>query len=351
MSVSSSSGSNYFNDSESSCNFDYKSSKSDSSSDDSKSRSNSESSEYYDESSSDYLELLASDGTEKLTDSDGSSKSHKTSHNNTDFRRKFDDLIIEYGLEYYNGENNFITRMKKYMDSMSYCKHYENKCRIYAECCNKEYFCSKCHDEDNINNHIINLNTISHIVCKLCDTPQIMSNECENCGLIFSTYYCEKCKIFDNNNMFHCNKCDVCLIGKEHIFKHCDKCKCCALFDFFDKHKCIKDKLENNCVICMDKLRSHDPLQVLVCGHVIHNECYDHHTKTSYKCPICFKTIIDTKKQFADIDDEILFTPLKNAKKIMVKCNDCDKISKTKYHYAGLKCQKCGSYNTYDNSN
>ncbi|GMF03285.1 unnamed protein product [Ambrosiozyma monospora] len=85
------------------------------------------------------------------------------------------------------------------------------------------------------------------------------------------------------------------------------------------------------------------------CGHPIHQSCYNEFTKHSYKCPICSRTIINMELQFRVLDNEIRDTIMPEEVQhwnVIVKCVDCGGRSKVKYHYLGLKCDHCNSYNT-----
>jgi hypothetical protein len=87
----------------------------------------------------------------------------------------------------------------------------------------------------------------------------------------------------------------------------------------------------------------------MLCGHSIHRECYDEHMKTSYKCPICSKSTVNMETQFRNLDRAIDSQPMPpqfQDTKAMVSCNDCYAKSAVKYHWLGLKCAICDSYNT-----
>ena len=94
---------------------------------------------------------------------------------------------------------------------------------------------------------------------------------------------------------------------------------------------------------------SPSPVVFMLCGHSIHRECYDEHMKTSYKCPICSKSTVNMETQFRNLDRAIDSQPMPpqfQDTKAMVSCNDCYAKSAVKYHWLGLKCAICDSYNT-----
>ena len=71
--------------------------------------------------------------------------------------------------------------------------------------------------------------------------------------------------------------------------------------------------------------------------------------KSSYKCPICSKSTINMETQFRNLDRAIDSQPMPpqfQDTKAMVSCNDCYAKSAVKYHWLGLKCAICDSYNT-----
>lgn len=85
------------------------------------------------------------------------------------------------------------------------------------------------------------------------------------------------------------------------------------------------------------------------CGHTIHHKCYYDLMKTSYKCPICSQSIINMESQFRNLDRSIESQPMPpefQDTQAVVSCNDCYAKSIVKYHWLGLKCGVCDSYNT-----
>jgi hypothetical protein len=94
---------------------------------------------------------------------------------------------------------------------------------------------------------------------------------------------------------------------------------------------------------------SPSPVVFMLCGHGIHKACYDEHMKSSYKCPICSKSMVNMETQFRNLDRAIDNQPMPpqfQDTKAMVSCNDCYAKSAVKYHWLGLKCAICDSYNT-----
>jgi hypothetical protein len=115
-------------------------------------------------------------------------------------------------------------------------------------------------------------------------------------------------------------------------------------------HKCIERVSDCDCPICGDYMfTSPHPVVFMLCGHSIHKKCYDEHMNTSYKCPICSKSTVNMETQFRNLDRAIDGQPMPpqfRDTKAMVSCNDCYAKSAVKYHWLGLKCAICHSYNT-----
>jgi hypothetical protein len=93
------------------------------------------------------------------------------------------------------------------------------------------------------------------------------------------------------------------------------------------------------------------PVVFMACGHSIHKKCYDQHMKVSYKCPICNKSLANMETQFRNLDVAIQAQPMPSEfqdTKASILCNDCSGKSTVPYHWLGLKCSICRSYNTVE---
>lgn len=235
------------------------------------------------------------------------------------------------------------------------CKHYKRNCKIISPCCNKVYYCRLCHDEDIINlptkdYHTINRFLISTIICANCNTQQNVSNECANCHIKFGNYFCNICKLYDNTDkdQFHCDKCGICRIGKSNSY-HCDGCKICMSVSSKDNHKCLQQN-DLNCPICCEDLFTSTTNTIrLQCNHPIHEYCLMEYLKTNYRCPFCYKSIVDlteyNKLMDQEINNYIVPDEYKNII-VNVLCNECEMKFSTSFHIVGYKCTSCGSYNT-----
>lgn len=73
--------------------------------------------------------------------------------------------------------------------------------------------------------------------------------------------------------------------------------------------------------------------------------------KVSYKCPICNKSLANMETQFRNLDVAIQGQPMPSEfrdTKAAILCNDCSGKSTVPYHWLGLKCSICRSYNTVE---
>ena len=95
---------------------------------------------------------------------------------------------------------------------------------------------------------------------------------------------------------------------------------------------------------------STEPLRGLKCGHVMHLSCFSMYMRGhSYTCPLCKKSAEDMREYFALLDSAVRMQPMPPAYAATtsnIYCQDCCKMGNVSYHFVGLKCQHCGSYNT-----
>ena len=152
-----------------------------------------------------------------------------------------------------------------------------------------------------------------------------------------------------DKDQFHCNGCGFCRVGGRDNFIHCTKCDICVNKEVFDTHKCVNIKYDR-CPICMDELyMSITSVIQMKCGHYLHHKCMIDLLNSSYKCPLCLASIVDTDNYNKLIDQEIERIELPEEYRNMrvdILCNDCHKQNNVSFHIVGLKCPDCGSYNT-----
>jgi RING finger and CHY zinc finger domain-containing protein 1 len=271
-----------------------------------------------------------------------------------------EDLINKVIIE--NNINNIINEIIDTIPLYSYkennfgCEHYKRKCKLIMPCCDKAFSCRLCHDLKMYDNnsdfkkaHKLEENRfkIKEIICQNCNTRQEKSSKCVKCNIIFGFYYCSICNLYDDTDkkQFHCEKCGFCRVGGRENFKHCDSCNLCV--DVNSNHNCSK---LGNCAICLEDLQtSIYNLMFLKCGHTLHAKCFQDYIKSNYKCPLCAKSMVDMSFYFNNLQNEINNTPLPEEyrdKTVEILCNDCQKKSSTKFHFIGLKCENCNSFNT-----
>lgn len=85
------------------------------------------------------------------------------------------------------------------------------------------------------------------------------------------------------------------------------------------------------------------------CGHAIHFICHQEHTRNSYQCPICLKSLSNMTHFFQRIDELMANQqmPEEYARvRSQILCNDCEKKSIAKFHFVYHRCAQCSSYNT-----
>lgn len=241
--------------------------------------------------------------------------------------------------------------------------------------------------------------------CQLCKI-QFSNSYCAVCQIwtqkdITHCVKCEICRIGTTETLFHCDNCGICFNThqqEDKIIKHqCIK----------KKNSNYKDAI---CVVCLEStFDSQSGSVILPCEHYIHSNCYTKYTQeNNYKCPHCKKSICDMKMQWDYIRSQINLHPLTNQiypietndiidtlygkfiireikfsdnnqllysgefinwkctnsgkntlgilnsdivkKKIYknIYCNDCRKNSNSLFHFYGIECGYCGSFNTQE---
>ena len=241
------------------------------------------------------------------------------------------------------------------------CNHYERKCHIFCAECNKFWPCFRCHNE-HIKNHELDTKKINKIICCDCSTEQEPSNNCIKCNIKFSNYYCDICHLWQNKDIkiFHCDDCGICRVIAPELeredYKHCNICDVC--FPINSNHICNKTEggIKNNskCPICREELfNSQSSIMNMVCGHTIHNSCFQEYIIKDFRCPICKKTLsndIEKLKEYweiykTNVNSQIMPDEFINWK-AKIFCNDCENKTETSYHFLGHECQNCNGWNT-----
>ncbi|KAK5114997.1 hypothetical protein LTR85_010035 [Meristemomyces frigidus] len=282
-----------------------------------------------------------------------------------------------------NGDKDEI--MDEELPALLGCKHYKRNVKVQCFDCHRWFPCRHCHDQSrNLPfPHQLNRQRTQNMLCMLCRTPQSAAEMCANCGEYAAWYYCSKCKLWDNDSnkrIYHCDDCGICRVGEGlgKDFKHCRRCNVCISISTSASHPCIERATEGDCPLCLVRLfESPTPVVSLPCGHYMHDECYRDLMFVTYKCPVCSKSAVNMELQWRKLDDEICLQPMpdededldgllphadgaaaaqegnagvpeatRRLRTVYIGCNDCSRRSWTPFHWLGLKCQVCDSYNT-----
>lgn len=96
------------------------------------------------------------------------------------------------------------------------CPHYRRRCCIRSPCCDEIFGCHHCHYEakNNISvdpkqSHDIPRQKVEQVICLLCGTEQEVRQNCTNCGVCMGKYFCEACKLYDDDTskkQYHCDR-------------------------------------------------------------------------------------------------------------------------------------------------
>uniref|UniRef100_A0A7S3QBM3 RING-type domain-containing protein n=1 Tax=Chaetoceros debilis TaxID=122233 RepID=A0A7S3QBM3_9STRA len=292
------------------------------------------------------------------------------------------------------------------------CDHYERNCSIISPCCGMVFGCRLCHDDcdalsppifkddtsegegdsglvprkiklnsesrrkfarrgsmssimssisemgDDVH-HSIDRFAIKEIICRNCKTRQSSkTNTCVNCKLLFGEYHCEICNLWmsSSEQPYHCKECGFCRVGGKHNFKHCKGCGMCIDANLFDNHNCKSGKYMANCPVCYEDLfSSRSATHEMPCGHNIHWHCFNNLASHDIRCPICKKTATheDMSEVWRGLAMDIAMQPLPpdQARVVDIICNDCEcKEENRRWHYLGVQCRNCSSFNTSHNA-
>jgi uncharacterized CHY-type Zn-finger protein len=105
------------------------------------------------------------------------------------------------------------------------CEHYRRNIKKQCATCERWYTCRLCHDK--VEDHILPRRETKHMLCMLCGCAQRVSSTCAKCGVMAARYYCDVCKLWNDDPskpIYHCDKCGICRVGHglERDFFHCD---------------------------------------------------------------------------------------------------------------------------------
>lgn len=231
------------------------------------------------------------------------------------------------------------------------CKHYRSGVRLQAPCCGGWFVCRFCHDE--AADHGLERFRVRRMLCMACGATGDAAQDCAACGVRLAAHYCSRCALWDDEPgraIFHCDQCGICRRGRREDYVHCAKCVGCVDAAHSAEHKCLEDSLRSACPICSEDLfATTTPVIFMPCGHAIHYLCHQEHTRSSYQCPICLKSIADVRSLFRRIDEMMAEQrmPDEYARvRSHILCNDCERRSVAPFHFVYHCCAHCRSYNT-----
>ncbi len=243
------------------------------------------------------------------------------------------------------------------------CPHYARSCKLRHPTSGRLYTCRLCCEQTREmaakdKDSPLDRYEVTEVLCMQCGALQpagdkCVNQECPSGGKPFARYSCNICHFYDdsaNKSIYHCPFCNVCRSGKGLgiDYRHCMRCNACVSLK--GDHHCIPQRLQGNCPICHESMfQSTEPLRGLKCGHVMHLSCFKNMRGHSYTCPLCKKSAEDMSEYFALLDSAIRMQPMPPAYAATtsnIYCQDCGKMGNVAYHFVGLKCQHCQSYNT-----
>jgi uncharacterized CHY-type Zn-finger protein len=107
------------------------------------------------------------------------------------------------------------------------CQHYKRNVKLQCSTCSRWYTCRFCHDD--VEDHKLIRTETKNMLCMLCGHPQPAGEKCVHCNESSAYYYCDKCKLWDDDNLksiYHCNDCGICRTGRGlgKDFFHCKVC-------------------------------------------------------------------------------------------------------------------------------
>lgn len=233
------------------------------------------------------------------------------------------------------------------------CEHYECECKVQCVICEEWYVCRLCHDAKQ--DHKFPRRETKYMMCMNCFRPQPAARDCRFCNREMAYYYCDICKLWNDEaskQIYHCPDCGICRLGAGlgiDVF-HCKQCGICMSISLEGDHKCIVQSTHSDCPICLEYMfDSTRPVVFMSCGHPLHSDCYQLYIRSNYRCPVCYKSIINTSALLRTIDEEVaaeVLPPHLQNLEVPIICCDCSAKTRTPFHLAGLKCLVCGSYNT-----
>ncbi|CAK7220885.1 hypothetical protein SEUCBS140593_004386 [Sporothrix eucalyptigena] len=235
------------------------------------------------------------------------------------------------------------------------CEHYRRNVKLQCFTCERWYTCRLCHND--AEEHMLPRRNTKNMLCMLCGHAQRAGDVCTKCGESAARYYCNICKLWNDDpdkSIYHCNDCGICRVGEGlgKDFFHCKKCGSCIAINQEESHRCREGAMDCDCPICGEYIfTTHKKVVTMKCGHMIHDDCRAEYIKRSYKCPICNKSVENMESMFRRLDKHLEEQPMPEEyanTRAVILCNDCEAKTSTSYHWGGLRCEVCLSYNTVE---
>jgi hypothetical protein len=174
------------------------------------------------------------------------------------------------------------------------CSHYHRDVKLYAACCNVVIECRMCHDELTNGSHFMEQGKSAKVFCK---QAQDVGRKCSNPAYAVETveaYFCAICRLYYSSDtpVYHCDSCGLCRKGIQEEYFHCETCNACVSIESRARHRCMPRSLDVDCPICKEYLfTSTKHVMYMRCGHAMHVQCWDVHTRTKDTCPFCQKSL------------------------------------------------------------
>mmetsp|Transcript_5657 Transcript_5657/g.8596 ORF Transcript_5657/g.8596 Transcript_5657/m.8596 type:complete len:298 (+) Transcript_5657:36-929(+) len=227
------------------------------------------------------------------------------------------------------------------------CPHYEKKCsKFYFDCCQRRDQCHRCHKERSTS---CAAPKITEIVCDDCGVHQEPARSCIQCKVEFSNSFCAICNIWTVKEIFHCNDCGLCRVGKGDEHFHCSTCNGCFMLSSRSHHVCVFRPMdEEDCPICHEKIHTAQSTSTpLPCRHIVHTPCFNKSLRAGeYRCPSCRRSMADMEHVWEDIRRSIAAQPMEQVIPVQYICYDCGHKGDGTFHFLGIECSNCHSYNT-----
>jgi uncharacterized CHY-type Zn-finger protein len=139
------------------------------------------------------------------------------------------------------------------------CSHYKRRVKVQCFDCKRWYPCRQCHDL--LEGHRLERTKTQNMLCMLCWSPQPAAASCMHCGEESAWYYCDICKLWENDTtrpVYHCPDCGICRRG-EGLGKDYHHCKVCR-FPTFEVEYANVDSLAEMQRLHQHQVRERSPL-------------------------------------------------------------------------------------------